>query len=175
MLVRQVRFAEVEKETGAETLSRVYVQDGETTLFRCCLLELPWRGNRNGVSRIPEGRYVLEAVEESPSFSYPHLWVHEHGSVYASEDRAGIKWHVANFARQLRGCGAPGRRFVDLDNDGLVDVAHSEAALNELLEVLPAKTDLHIESFEAGEGPPAELESLGVPSLSDAVESLSLT
>ena len=172
--VKQVRFAEVEKNVGAETLSRVYVQEDGQTVYQCCLLELPWRDNQNGGSRIPGGRYVLEVVDHSPAFSYPHLWLHEHGSVYATEDRSGIKWHVANFARQLRGCGAPGQQFVDLDGDGLVDVTSSERTLEGLVEVLPKKTALHIENQELGQMQSAKLEEVGVPSIEQQLKSLDL-
>lgn len=174
MMVRQVRFAEVQKEAGAETLSRVYVQEDGQTLYRCVLLELPWRDNQNNLSRIPEGRYVFEQLETSQAFNYRHFWVHDEDSHMTADTRAGIKWHIANFARQLRGCGAPGREFVDLDGDGLLDVTHSETTLNELLDVAPEQTELHIENRELKDMPAAEIEDVeGVP-LDETVSELTV-
>jgi len=111
--------------------------------FTCVCIELPDRENQTDVSRIPAGRYPLVRVERSPSFDYPHLWIRE------VPDRAGVKVHIANYARQLRGCVAPGLAFRDLDGDGIVDVTSSRAALDRLLETLPLEgnppaTELHI-------------------------------
>jgi hypothetical protein len=86
-------------------------------------------------------------VERSPSFDYPHLWIRE------VPDRAGVKMHIANYARQLRGCVAPGLAFRDLDGDGIVDVTSSRAALDRLLETLPLE----------GNPPATELRIKDVP------------
>jgi len=173
VIVQQTRFADVQKEAGAETLSWVEVVEERRgqTVFDCVLLELPDRSNRHNVSRIPDGRYAIERLDHSPAFDYPHLWVHDEGETDAA-GRPGIKWHVANFARQLRGCGAPGEQFVDLDGDGLLDVTRSEATLERLLRVLPARTELHIESREWGEVEAAEVEPLGVSSVASMLQSL---
>lgn len=182
MIVQQTRFADLQrgssKEAGAETLSWVEVveegrgQTEQDPLFDCVLLELPDRSNRHNVSRIPDGRYAIERLDRSPAFDYPHLWVHDEGETDAA-GRAGIKWHIANFARQLEGCGAPGEEFVDLDGDGLLDVTRSEATLDRLLRVLPARADLHIESREWDEVETAEVEPLGVSSMASLLQSVS--
>ncbi|SEL41676.1 DUF5675 family protein [Parapedobacter koreensis] len=66
----------------------------------CGTIELPWRGNRQMVSCIPEGRYRL----------YRHTFP-KHGDqlgVAHVPGRAGILIHPGNDARQdLRGCIAP--------------------------------------------------------------------
>jgi len=182
MIARLLRFGETRHEDGtpAETVGLIQAVEnpggpsGGRVVYECSAIELPWRDNRNNRSCIPTGVYVYEQVEHSPSFSYEHFWVHDRGSVYAAGDRAGIKTHIANYVRQLAGCQAPGTEFVDLDGDGVVDVANSERALNELLDVLPEKTELHVENREPAELPAAKLEEIGVPSLSSTIESLSI-
>lgn len=145
MHVRQVRFAETYTPEGrlAETLSRVYVRAQNETVYECAMIELPDRDNETNISRIPADTYVLEQLESSPAFDYPHFWVHEEGETDA-HGRRGIKWHIANFVRQLNGCGAPGERFTDLDRDGVVDVTNSEDTLEELLDVLPERCELEV-------------------------------
>jgi hypothetical protein len=162
MTLQQTRFAELNRPEGGETLSVVKVREDGETVFEHVLLELPDRNNQHNVSRIPEGRYVFEVVEESPAFDYPHPWVHDEGETDAA-GRLGIKWHVANFARQLRGCGAPGQSFVDLDGDGLVDVTHSAKTLDRLLQVIPRVSELHISEAQ-GQVPAAPLASSGASS-----------
>lgn len=179
MYVRQVRFAQTRTPRGdlAETLSRVYCIDEGEVVYRCSMIELPWRDNEQGetwkeASRIPAGRYKLERLESSPSFDYPHLWVHEHGEVDV-EGRVGIKWHIANYARQLRGCGAPGRSFVDLDGDGVVDVTDSEETLNELLDLLPPICNLEVvDNDDPAEMESAPLEEIRTETLVSQVQNL---
>jgi hypothetical protein len=147
----------------ASTLGRLTCEanDGEP-LFVCRTIELPDRNNKTRRSRIPNGRYVAEVVTSSPDFDYPHVWIHDEGRVYAA-GRAGIKIHVANFARQLEGCVGVGQEFVDLDGDGLLDVTDSEATLKQLVDVMPKKTELHVRSVaDPQEVEPAGLEALDV-------------
>jgi len=182
MIARLIRFGETHHENGtpAEAVGLIQAVEnpggssGGRVVYECPAIELPWRDNRNNRSCIPTGVYVYEQVDHSPSFSYEHFWVHDEGSAYAAGDRAGVKVHIANFVRQLLGCIAPGLRFVDLDGDGLVDVANSETALNELLDVLPEKTELVIDDREPENAPVAAVEELDVGSLDATIESLSL-
>lgn len=66
----------------------------------CNTIELPWKGNSQSVSCIPEGVYPL-TVRNSPKFNW-HLYLH---------DTPGREWiliHPANNAiEELRGCIAP--------------------------------------------------------------------
>jgi len=149
------RYAQTTDLSGrvAETIGRLAVVNGGEDVWSCRTIELPFRDNERWISCIPPGRYVAEVVERSPSFDYPHVWVHDRGSHAAAGTRTGIKIHIANFARQLDGCIAVGRQFRDLDGDGVVDVTDSEKTLKNLLEQMPAKTELH--AFA-----PAELETI---------------
>lgn len=66
----------------------------------CYSIELPWEGNKRGISCIPEGRYELRR-----RFSKRFRW---HLEVCGVEGRSFILIHSANYAiRDLRGCIAP--------------------------------------------------------------------
>jgi hypothetical protein len=73
-------------------------------LPECDTLELPWEGNRTGISCIPPGRYRL-AWEVSPRLGRSTL------RVKAVPDRFGILIHPANRPDQLKGCIALGKRL----------------------------------------------------------------
>jgi len=62
--------------------------------FACYTLELPDRGNRPNVSRIPEGLYDLDWIRPRRAFSGYHelYWVHD------VPGRSGILIHPGNFA-----------------------------------------------------------------------------
>lgn len=76
-------------------------------------LECPWRGNREGVSCIPAGNYVVEWTTKPA-----------HGECYEVKEvpgRTAILFHAANWAgdvsrgyvTELHGCIAPGRSIQD--------------------------------------------------------------
>lgn len=152
-----------------------------TWSYDCRALELPYRGNRNGVSCLPSGRYVAEIVHSSPKFNYPHIWVHDTDSIYAAGDRKGVKIHVANYVRELEGCIAVGQRFVDLDpkgteGHGVLDVTSSSKTLNELMHRMSRREQLRIRTVagldEAKAMAPAELETHGSVSVGAEVRPL---
>lgn len=109
-----------------------------TVKYSCVTIELPWNDNLSNVSCIPIGTYQWEKVERSASFNYPHI------HILNVPNRSGIKIHVANYVRQLRGCIAPGLYHVDIDNDGTIDVTNSRISLTEILNVLPQKGTIRI-------------------------------
>lgn len=107
-----------------------YSTSGQVT-YECVTMELPWKENKNDISCIPAGRYPYQVLQSSPSFKYPHVHIKN------VPKRTGIKIHIANFVRQLRGCIAPGLSFADIDLDGTIDVKNSGIALREMLAVIP--------------------------------------
>lgn len=169
------RWGELRKQgVPTETIGKLYVVKNGRRIFSCVTLELPWRGNRTGVSRLPAGRYIAEVVDSSPSFDYKHVWIHDAGSHLAAGRRSGVKVHIINFVRQLEGCIGVGHEFVDLDGDGILDITHSEDTLKALLSYLPQQTELHIKNVGVSEAETAALEGLDTSvSLSSLPSSLS--
>lgn len=71
-------------------------------MFRCCSLELPWRGNKPNVSCIPKGVYSCK-IRKSPRFSSVYWvtevegrsWILIHSGNFAGDIEKGFKSHVA--------------------------------------------------------------------------------
>ena len=111
------------------TLGEFTVEVDGKTIYECKSLELPNLGNKKNVSCILAGMYDVVVVNESNAIKYKHFHILE------VEGRSGIKIHIANYIRNLRGCIAPGKKHMDIDKDGLLDVTESGKTLTELLEI----------------------------------------
>lgn len=110
-------------------------------------MERPWipmpgaRGGLSGKSCVPVGDYQL--VRHS-SEVHPNTWalVNSDLDVIHWEDpnrpnaRCLVLIHAANFARELRGCIAPGTRRA-VTAEGVHMVANSKLAMLELKRLLP--------------------------------------
>ena len=99
-------------------------------------LELPWRNNAIGKSCIPAGNYEVKRWHSSVL-----------GTCYAFDDsetfpRTAIRIHVANWARDLRGCIALGKTTAMLE--GLPAVTSSRETLNKVLGDYPKGFCLHV-------------------------------
>ena len=114
--------------------------------FLCQTIERPWipmpgaRGGLSGKSCVPKGKYQL--VRHS-SEAHPNTWA------LVNSDLDVIHWpdplrvnarclvliHVANFARELRGCIAPG--YGRSDSEGERMVTQSRRAMIDLKRLLP--------------------------------------
>jgi len=105
------------------TLGNVYIkhENGETEYIGPSL-EKGWKNNKVRESCAPEGVYDLK-FEWSPAFKRK-LW-----ELYGVPNRSEIKFHVANYARQLEGCIAIGTKFEDIDKDGEMDITSSAKAI----------------------------------------------
>lgn len=115
--------------------------------FLCQTIERPWiampgsRGGLSGKSCVPEGTYKLERHN---SEAHPNTWalVNPELDVVHWEDRERphrrclVLIHVANYARELRGCIAPGMGRT-IDSDGTHMVTSSKLAMIELKRLLP--------------------------------------
>ncbi len=87
-------------------------------------IERPWLENKPFVSCIPAGVYQLEWDTTGRIKNVPRL--------VATQPRTQINIHVANWARELHGCIAPG-----LDwgiNEGVPSVTNSRHAMDLFLE-----------------------------------------
>lgn len=120
------------------TLGRLHISaPGQD--FECDTIERPWVptplsiGGRKGESCVPRGTYQLE---RHSSEQHPDTWalVNSDLDVIHYEDRnrpnarALVLIHPANYARELRGCIAPGLRRT-LDADGFHMVTSSRLAM----------------------------------------------
>lgn len=112
------------------TLGVLFVLDenGEE-IFKASTLELPWKNNQVGISRIPEGQYPV-VYEHSPAFRRS-LW-----ELKDVPGRSEVKFHTANFARQLEGCIALGANHKDIDGDQIPDVTSSDPTMTKFHKAL---------------------------------------
>jgi hypothetical protein len=124
------------------TLGNLFILDDYKLVNHLYTVELPWLNNEPRKSCIPEGKYKVRRREahESGSFKYPHY------EVMGVTNRSYILFHVANYVHQLAGCIAPGLLHVDINNDGIIDVGNSRAALDTMLKLLPNGFNLSITS-----------------------------
>ena len=132
------------QEDDKQTLGRFYLFDGIDCVFECVMLELPDRANEVAVSRVCSGQYNVV-----------YRWTSQYGHHYHIQEMSGrevdgrdhILIHVGNFNHNTNGCLLPGRSFVDLNGDGLLDVTHSSDTLNTLLGIAPNGFELIIDDW----------------------------
>lgn len=106
--------------------------------FYCNTLELPWLENATGISCIPDGYYKCRKIQ-SPANG-------DCIEITNVVDRTYIQIHIANFKRDIEGCVAVGSSLVDIDGDGLLDVANSSKTFKGLMAVVPQEFYLEISS-----------------------------
>jgi len=115
--------------------------------FECQTIERPWvptplsRGGMSGKSCVPRGLYLLEPHS---SEAHPNTWalVNPEMDVVHYEDRLHpnlrclVLIHIANYARELRGCIGVGTGRT-VDGDGVNMVTGSRVAMINLQRLLP--------------------------------------
>lgn len=101
----------------------------------CNTVELPWRDNKPQVSCIPAGVYRVV-------FSYSPRFKRMLHQIQGVENRSGIRMHIANRAKELQGCIAPGTGLGTIG--GQAAVMNSANALNQLHALLPQEWELEI-------------------------------
>lgn len=124
--------------TDKETLGKMHVVGTEGRTFDCVTLELPDKNNQRQISCYPKGHYKGIKVGATVNIPYPHIWIKN------VPGRDGIKIHRANYYRQLRGCTAVGKTFVDLDGDLEPDVTDSKNTLDAIMAILPDGVEFDI-------------------------------
>jgi hypothetical protein len=99
----------------------------------CFTIELPWKGNQQCISCIPEGRYPV--VKRSSKRFPSHLWVQD------VPERELILFHPGNIAwKDLKGCIAP---VTELAGQGIGDDSvPAFKALVGLVEALPEEEEV---------------------------------
>lgn len=108
----------------------------DNLIYKCYTLEPPWLNNKNKISCIPEGVYIVRK-RHSPK----HGW---HFHITGVIDRELILIHSGNFYTQTEGCILPGSKLTDINNDNLRDVISSQKTLSELNNILPNEFELEI-------------------------------
>ena len=130
------RRAHLSREHSDEhqTLGVITTMNGDK-LWSAHTLELKWEANINNVSCIPTGIYLCKYTRSNRlSASAGHdVFTYE---VMNVPHRAGIRFHSANFARQLLGCIALGNSVLDIDGDGVMDIAGSRDAIRKFEEIM---------------------------------------
>ena len=108
-----------------------------------CTMELPWRGNRTSVSRIPPGEYHWSKWF-SPTFKREVIRLDDN----ETRPRSAILIHVANTTSDIEGCIGVGYAYHRFGNDKGWGVGVSRKAFDALMESLPASgTILIFDSF----------------------------
>jgi hypothetical protein len=135
-----VRLIHARKLLPEETLGTYTVMDDEQQIYRCCVVELPWKDNQHDISCIPAGTYWVEKYND---VKHPNtFWIKD------VPERDGILIHPGNFATGKKvdtlGCQCPGLMFIDIDGNGTLDVAGSKQAMDALNYVLPQRFQIVI-------------------------------
>lgn len=117
------------------TYGLLKVVQNNRILFECKTIERGWLDNQSRISCIPQGVYNVKQTF-SPRFKV-NLYLVEN-----VPNRAGIRFHPANFSKQLNGCIALGLDFSDIDKDGVIDLTSSKnthARFDTVMENKPFK------------------------------------
>lgn len=136
------------------TQGKLYLQTpGED--YECFTMERPWiplpgyKGGLSGKSCVPQGVYKLEVHS---SEAHPKTWALVNPALdvvhYEDKERSGVRClvliHVANYARELRGCIAPGRqRTTDASLTKMV--SQSKLAMADIQRLVPWTNDHTLE------------------------------
>ena len=124
------------QDNSFQTIGIFSIYKDLKNIFNCKTLELPWKNNKRMISRIKEDTYIVKK-----RFSKKHGW---HFHIINVPGRDLILIHPANYVKQLLGCVAVGRDFVDINKDGLKDVTYSKDTMKKLLSLLPDEFTLKI-------------------------------
>jgi hypothetical protein len=141
-------------------LLRTYHTDGQGTngeLYHegqkiCSTIELPWCGNKNNSSCIPEGNYLLLAREIRRCIT--------HLVLFGVPGRSFIFLQPATDAlAQLRGCIAP---VMEITGPGKGE--HSEAALDKLMQLVADPLKRHEAVWlQISEQPATQVGPVAIP------------
>ena len=116
--------------------------------YSCFTVERPWMGNRQNVSCIPEGRYVMRkryspVVERTSGGDYTEGW-----QVTEVPERTFIMLHPGNHMENVEGCIAVGKGLGFIN--GKWAVTSSRDAFREVMEALTGtEYDIDIRQIRA--------------------------
>jgi hypothetical protein len=116
---------------------KLMVQDPQgKVLFECFTIELPWKENKTSISCIPTGTYKL-ALRTSQKYA-------QHIHILQVPNRSFILIHPGNYVHELRGCIAVGDKRIDINADGIPDIANSKKTMKTLLSFVTNQSTLTI-------------------------------
>lgn len=119
-------------ETGKETVGKMELfSDDNIFELKLFTIELPWRENKVGYSRIMAGNYIVER-----RWSIKYGW---HLHVLGVSGRSYILIHSGNYFTQTRGCILVGTALGRLGNDDEIDLLNSRVALKALLRLVGSR------------------------------------
>lgn len=126
-----------------ETLGSIY---GPDQALICKTMELPWRNNESNVSCIPEGDYVIKKMDARPGRDYGHFRFYTVAGRGKNKElgMSTILIHRITYVKDLKGCIGVGGRFIDLNKDGVPDIADSGKKLEWMYQNLPDNFILRI-------------------------------
>jgi len=113
------------------------LNDRDECIFTCMTLELPWKGNKVGISCIPKGVYKCDRCQSNKRGVYY--------SVNNVKGRHAILIHTGNYYSQIAGCILIGRSLVRINSDEVNDLTYSIPTLNILQELVGRSFQLIIE------------------------------
>ena len=123
-----------------QTLGHFLLYDGIDVALDCKSLELPDKGNKRDISRIPAGQYICK-FRWSSKFGW-------HFHVTDVKDRSWILIHIGNYYTQIQGCILLGSNYYDINGDGHLDVTSSGKTLKRLLRIAPREFRLTINDLD---------------------------
>lgn len=140
------------------TIERVYLPTetlgswyDHKRIIICKTMELAWRDNKSSAdsslaSCVPEGLYHVVKQPPKPSRDYGYFrFKYVPGRrVDPVTNMSHILVHRITFVKDLLGCVGCGGRFVDLNNDGVPDIADSTKKLEWMYVNLPNEFLLEI-------------------------------
>lgn len=112
-----------------QTLGWFYLYDELQEVFKCAVLELPFKDNKQNISSICSGIYTAKL-----RYSEKYGW---HYHILDVENRTLILMHFGNFYRDTKGCLLFGNGFTDIDGDGYRDVTSSKKTMQKVLNIAP--------------------------------------
>lgn len=104
----------------------------------CKTLELKWLDNMRSKSCIPEGTYKVVKRLAHEKRKYDHFHILD------VPNRSYILIHTGNYSSQILGCILVGDKHIDMNKDGLLDVASSTITLQKLYNLMPDSFELTI-------------------------------
>lgn len=129
------------KDDGKQTVGGLF-SDSAVPYFRCDTLELPWLADAPNISCIPIGIYKVKWTYSQRHGKYMY-------QIMDIPNRTGIRFDVANYAKQLLGCVALGKGYGDINDNGKIDILHSQLT-NDLFNAYFRKQDFTLKIVEQG-------------------------